>query len=99
MALLGVAQRTGRRRAVLTELARCLGRRGVYAGSAEELLPWRGDRRTVILPAVAALAVLVRPAFWRHFTDGAVARYALAAPGWRQLRQVAPCREVTRASA
>jgi biotin carboxylase len=99
MAVLGVAQRTGRRRAVLAELARCVARRGVYARSTEELLPWRGDARTVMLPVAATLAVLMKPRFWRHFTDSAVARYALAAPGWRQLQLVAPCREVTRASA
>jgi hypothetical protein len=90
MALLGTAQRTGRRRSVLAEIVRCLGRRGVYVDSSEELLPWRGDRRTVVLPVAAALATLIRPSMWRAFTDGAVTRYALTAPGWRQLRDVAP---------
>jgi biotin carboxylase len=90
MALLGAAQRTGRRRSVLAEIARCLRRRGVYTHSTEELLPWRGDRRTVILPVAGALATLIRPSLWRAFTDGAVARYALTAPGWRQLRCAAP---------
>jgi biotin carboxylase len=99
MALLGVAQRTGRRRDVLAELARGLSRRGVYAGSAEELLPWRGDRRTIILPVAAAVATLIRPRWWRLFTDGAVARYALTAEGWRQLRGVPPCQEAATASA
>jgi hypothetical protein len=90
MALLGTAQRTGRRRSVACEIFRRLRRRGVYTDSTEELLPWRGDRRTVILPAAAALATLIRPSMWRAFTDGAVSRYALTAPGWRQLRDVAP---------
>jgi glutathione synthase/RimK-type ligase-like ATP-grasp enzyme len=99
MALLGTAQRTGRRRSVLAEMARCLGRRGVYAHSTEELLPWRGDRRTAILPVAAALATLVRPSMWRVFTDGAVSRYALTAPGWRQLRDVAPLAGPATASA
>jgi predicted ATP-grasp superfamily ATP-dependent carboligase len=90
MALLGTAQHTGRRRSVLAEMARRLGRRGVYAHSTEELLPWRGDRRTAILPVAAALATLARPSMWRVFTDGAVSRYALTASGWRQLHDTAP---------
>jgi len=90
MALLGAAQRTGRRRSVLAEIVPRLRRRGVYARSTEELLPWRGDWRTVVLPVAAALATLVRPSMWRAFTEGAVSRYALTAPGWRQLRDVAP---------
>jgi hypothetical protein len=99
MALLGAAQRTGRRRSVLAEMARCLGGRGVYAHSTEELLPWRGDRRTAILPVAAALVTLVRPSMWRVFTDGAVSRYALTAEGWRQLRDVAPLAATATASA
>jgi predicted ATP-grasp superfamily ATP-dependent carboligase len=90
MALLGAAQRTGRRRSVVAETVRCLARRGVYVNSAEELLPWRGDRRTAVLPVAAAVATLFRPRMWRAFTDGAVTRYALTAPGWRQLRTIAP---------
>jgi glutathione synthase/RimK-type ligase-like ATP-grasp enzyme len=90
MALLGAAQCSGRRRSVLAEIVRRLRRRGVYARSTEELLPWRGDRRTVILPVAAALVTLIRPSMWRSFTDGAVSRYALTASGWRQLHDVAP---------
>jgi biotin carboxylase len=99
MAVLGEAQHSGRRRRVLAEIARRLGRRGVYAGSREELLPWRGDRRTVVLPLAAILATLVRPRWWQVFTDGAVSRYALSAEGWRQLRHTAPAGEVTAGSA
>jgi hypothetical protein len=90
MALLGAAQRTGRRRSVAAEVVMRLTRRGAYVDSTEELLPWRGDRRTAVLPVVAALATLIRPQMWRAFTDGAVTRYALTAAGWRQLRNVAP---------
>ena len=90
MALLGTAQRTGRRGSVLAEIVRCLRRGGVYADSTEELLPWKGDRRTVILPVAAAVATLIRPSTWRAFTEGAVARYALTAQGWQQLRSTAP---------
>ena len=65
-------------------------RRGVYANSTEELLPRKGDRRTVILPVAAAVATLIRPSLWHAFTEGAVSRYALTAQGWHQLRDVAP---------
>ena len=44
----------------------------------------------MILPVAAAVATLIRPSMWRAFTDGAVARYALTAQGWLQLRSTAP---------
>ena len=93
MALLGAAQRRERRRDVLAEIGRRLIRVGVYAHSEEELLPWRCDRRTIVLPIAAVLATLVRPRLWRAFTDGAVNSYALTAAGWHQLRAVAPLTE------
>ncbi len=95
MALLGTAQHSGRRRKVLTEIACCVMRRGIYAGSAEELLPWQRDWRTIALLVSASVATLCRPALWRLFTDGAVSRYALAAEGWRQLRQSSPVAELS----
>jgi glutathione synthase/RimK-type ligase-like ATP-grasp enzyme len=93
MALLGVAQQSGRRRRILAEIGRRLGHVGVYGHSEEELLPWRGDGRTVLLPLAAALATLARPGLCSAFTDGAVTRYALTAAGWRQLREAAPLAE------
>ncbi|HWE68215.1 MAG TPA: ATP-grasp domain-containing protein [Acidimicrobiales bacterium] len=97
MAILGAAQRTGRRRAVLGELARAAVGRGVYAGSGEELLPARGDWRTILLPIAAAVATLLRPRLWSFFTDGAVSRYALAPAGWRQLCSTPPLGSAPRA--
>jgi glutathione synthase/RimK-type ligase-like ATP-grasp enzyme len=99
MGILGVAQRTGRRRRVLAEVVRGVCGRGDYANSVEELLPWQGDRRTLILPVAAALATLPKPGLWRVFTDGAVSRYALTSEGWRLLRATAPLSEVTPTSA
>jgi biotin carboxylase len=90
MGLLGAAQRSERRRSVLAEIGRRLGRIGVYRHSHEELLPWHDDLRTLALPVAAALATLVRPRLWRAFTDGAVSRYALTAAGWHQLLAAAP---------
>jgi biotin carboxylase len=99
MAILGVAQRDGRRRRVVGELIRRVTRRGVYAGSREELTPLRGDWRTLLLPLVATLATLVRPSWWSFFTNGAVSRYALAPEGWRQLCDTVPLAEVMPARA
>jgi hypothetical protein len=99
MAILGAAQHSGQRRQVLREIAGALRHRGVYAGSTEELMPWRGDRRTAFLPLAAALATLARPRLAELFTNGAVSRYALAPQGWRQLRSTPPCSEISAAAA
>jgi len=95
MALLGAAQRSQPRRRVLNEVRCGVRHRGVYADSAEELLPWRGDWRTVVLPVAVVLATLANPRLWRAFTDGAVSHYALAPEGWRQLQRLTPLDEVT----
>ena len=95
MAVLGAAQHTGRRRAVAGEVAAALAHRDAYAGSREELLPLRGDWRTLSLPVLATMATLLRPAWYRWFAQGAVAGYALSAQGWRALSQSAPPGDVT----
>jgi biotin carboxylase len=94
MSILGAAQRTGRRRDVAAEVATGLTHRGVYAGSREELLPPRGDWRTVSLPVLATVATLVHPASYDWFAEGAVAGYALSPEGWRGLCETAPAGEV-----
>ncbi len=90
MAVLGEAQRSGRRRHVLTEIARRAARRGVYAGSVEELLPLHRDWRTIAPTLGAIVLTLVKPDLSAFFTNGAVSRYALATEGWRQLRRQPP---------
>ncbi len=90
MSILGAAQHTGRRRNVVCEVATALAHRGAYAGSREELLPPRGDWRTVSLPVLAAIATLIRPSSYRWFTEGAVVSYALSPEGWRVLCETAP---------
>jgi hypothetical protein len=35
--------------------------------------------------AVAAIATLIRPAAWRHFTSGAASSYALTPAAWAEL--------------
>ncbi len=64
-------------------------RRDLYDDSVEELTPLRGDLRTSVPVAAAALATLVRPSAWRMFSGGAVTRYALTAAGWRAIRSAA----------
>jgi len=99
MAILGAAQHTGRRRSVVSEIAAALGHRGVYTGSREELLPTRGDRRSMLPMAAAAVVTSVRPRWFRFFTDGAVSHYALSPIGWRQLCDLAPATAVSGARA
>ncbi|MFB9895149.1 hypothetical protein [Planobispora takensis] len=89
LAVLGAAQHSGRRRAVLGELAAAAVRRRGYAGSREE--PMAGvDARSMLLFALAAGATLARPALWRWFASGSVAAYALSPHGWRRIVQHAP---------
>jgi biotin carboxylase len=90
MSILGAAQRTGRRRAVAGEVAAALAHRGAYSGSREELLPLRGDWRTLSLPVLATTATLVQPSSYRWFARGAVAGYALSPRGWRTLCESPP---------
>jgi hypothetical protein len=84
LAVLGAAQHSGRRREIARELQAAL-----TGGPArtEELTPLRRDRRTAIPVAAAALATLVRPRAWRHFTSGSVEAYSLTPAAWRQIVQ------------
>jgi biotin carboxylase len=95
MAILGAAQRTGRRRPVVAEIARALCHRGVYADSHEELLPLHRDWRAVVPMVAASVVTLVRPQWYRVFTDGAVSHYSLSPAGWQQLCRAASSPEVT----
>ncbi|HEX9358404.1 MAG TPA: hypothetical protein VF933_31895, partial [Streptosporangiaceae bacterium] len=85
IAVLGAAQQTGRRGAVLAELLAAARHRGAYRDSTEELTPLRGDLRAVTPLALAGVATLVRPASWRWFVADSVRNYALTPEGWRQL--------------
>jgi hypothetical protein len=84
--MLGAAQHEGRRRAVLREVVDAARRDGPYRGSVEELLPLRGDARSLLLLAAAGAATTLSPRLWSAFAGGAVERYALSAPGWRAIR-------------
>lgn len=85
LAVLGAAQHTGLRRAVVNEVLAATRRSGEYHDSIEELTPARGDPRAAIPVALALAAVMVRPSTWRWFSDGSVRHYSLTPQGWRQL--------------
>jgi len=86
LAVLGAAQR-GSRREVARELRDAALGRGSYRGSREELTPGRRDPLGPLPVAVTALATLIRPGAWRHFTGGSTGAYSLTPAAWRQIRQ------------
>lgn len=89
LAVLGAAQHDGRRRDVAHQLWTALSRQDGYRASTEELTPLRHDPLTVVPVAIAALATLIRPATWRHFTSGSVEAYALTPTAWHRITQQA----------
>jgi hypothetical protein len=60
-ALLGIAQQTRSRAAVLRECWRLATGSGIYRGSREELTPPRLDWMSLVPVAVAALAIIAHP--------------------------------------
>jgi biotin carboxylase len=85
LSVLGAAQRTGRRSAVLRELSAARRHQSDYADSVEELTPLHGDWRAAIPVALATVATLVTPKLHRVFSNGAVRNYALTPHGWQRL--------------
>ena len=90
LAVLGAAQRTGRRGPVAAELLAAAGRSGAYWGSTEELTLLAGDPLASIPIAMAAVATLVQPATWQWFVGGSVRNYSISPEGWRQLMDSQP---------
>ena len=85
LAILGAAERTGRRGPVAAELLAAARRAGAYRGSREELTPLAGDPLAGIPIAMAAVATLVQPAAWQWFVGGSVQNYSISPEGWREL--------------
>ena len=85
LAILGAAQRTGRRGPVAAELLAAAQHGGAYRGSAEELTPLDGDPLAAVPIAMATVATLVQPAAWRWFVGGSVQNYSISPEGWRML--------------
>jgi hypothetical protein len=75
--LLGVADATHRRRAVLAELARAAARVGTYRGSAEQLTPVLRDPPSAIPRLVVLARLLALPASASAISSQAVERYAV----------------------
>jgi glutathione synthase/RimK-type ligase-like ATP-grasp enzyme len=89
LAILGAAQQSGSRTAVLREAVDAILARGDYAGSTEELTPIAGDPLAA-LPVLAAFgASLVRPSLWRKFHAGAVGPYAVTPEAWAEILNAA----------
>jgi len=85
LAILGAAEQTGSRRAILGEAHDALLSRGDYAGSTEELTPLSRDPLAAV-PLLAALtATLSSPPLWRKFHSGAVGPYAVTPDAWRRI--------------
>lgn len=83
-----MTRRRTRRRAVLSEVALAIARRGPYAGSAGELTPARGDPRTLLPVSVVATAMLAQPRFAARFASNSVGSYSLIPEAWRRLREL-----------
>ncbi|MEV6559372.1 hypothetical protein AB0M22_26900 [Nocardia sp. NPDC051756] len=73
---LGVASRTGRRRAVLGELRAALTNRGIFRDSAEALTP-SADPLSLLPLAVIVSGILLRPRFADALAERAVRNYAV----------------------
>ena len=85
IAILGAAQSTRSRIAVMREIWAAAAGRGDYANSVEELTPVRGDPIAAIPVAAAAALTLAWPPASRLFERGAVGSYALTPAAWAEI--------------
>jgi hypothetical protein len=75
---LGAAERRGRRRDVVAELARAIARRGVYHDSREILTPLQSDPPSALALAFVLSRVLAAPGSAARVASRSVAAYALS---------------------
>jgi glutathione synthase/RimK-type ligase-like ATP-grasp enzyme len=87
LSILGVAEQTGSRRAIVREAIDAMFLRGPYAGSKEELTPIAGDPIAVIPVLAAFLATVLHPPLWQKFHGRAVSTYAVTPKAWRDIIQ------------
>ena len=85
MAILGAAERTGSRRAVLSEAIDAFLLRGAYRESREELTPIAGDPIAAVPVLAAFLATIVHPSLGRKFYAGSVGAYAVTPQAWKSI--------------
>ncbi len=85
LAILGAAERTGSRRAVLREAINAFSLRGAYRKSREELTPIAGDPIAAVPVLAACLATIVAPSLGRKFYAGSVGAYAVTPQAWKAI--------------
>ena len=89
-ALLGCALAGGSRRDVLRECAQLLTRRGLYAGSLEELTPVHADWPSALPASAVALALLADPASARRMAERGWGAHLLTPESMRIIRDLSP---------
>ena len=77
LAILGTAQQTNSRAAILQLLYSLLRGTGELGQATEELTPTSGDPLAALPVIAAVVATLAQPGLWRRFHSGAVGPYAL----------------------
>jgi len=85
LSILGTAEQTGSRRAILREAIDAVLLRGPYLGSREELTPIAGDVIAAVPVLAAFAATAVHPSLWRKFHRGAVGTYAVTPQAWKDI--------------
>jgi biotin carboxylase len=85
LAILGVAEGAGTRRAVMRELFRALAKHEPYEEGREELTPVRGDWLSAIPVGVAFMTAMISPRLSQRFRAGAVGAYSLTPSSWSQI--------------
>ena len=85
VAILGTAQLSNSRSAVVREVYRALRGVGELGAAKEELTPVSGDLIAALPVIVATIATVARPALWRWFHSGAVGPYALTPAAWDEI--------------
>jgi hypothetical protein len=85
LAILGAAEGTGSRVAIVRELILALRQRGEYTDAIEELTPMTGDLIAAVPVVAAAISTIAWPSLWRSFVSGAVGPYSLTPEAWQDI--------------
>jgi predicted ATP-grasp superfamily ATP-dependent carboligase len=75
--LVGIADHSGSRRELLRTIAQGIQKRGLFAGSREDLTPVRTDFPSIIPLGIVTGQLLLRPGNAHHIATGAVNAYSL----------------------
>jgi glutathione synthase/RimK-type ligase-like ATP-grasp enzyme len=85
LAILGTAQQSNSRAAVIREVYRALRGEGELGRATEELTPVSGDLIAALPVIAATISTVASPALWRRFHSGAVGPYALTPEAWEEI--------------